>query len=119
MDIKKTEIAMWDAAKNKDANAFLKLVDENAVMICGGFQCSGADYAEIIKEFDVAEYEMLNYEIIKETETLCQVHYVINITVNERKNADLEGFFHVTSTWNRVNDKWKLIFNMDSKIMKR
>ena len=27
------------------------------VMVCGGFRCSGADYAEIIKEFDLAEYE--------------------------------------------------------------
>lgn len=119
MDIQKKEIAMWDAAKNRDSNTFLEVVDANAVMVCGGFRCSGADYAEIIKEFDVAQYEMLNYEVIKETETLCQVHYMIKITVNDRKNADLEGLFHVTSTWNKINDRWKLIFNMDSKIMSR
>lgn len=119
MDIQKNEIAMWDAAKNRDANAFLEVVDANAVMVCGGFRCSGADYAEIIKEFDVAQYEILNYEVIKETEKLCQIHYVIKITVNDRKNTDLEGLFHVTSTWNKINDRWKLIFNMDSKIMSR
>ena len=40
---------------------------------CGGFRCSGADYAEIIKEFDVADYKISNFEVIEETETLGQI----------------------------------------------
>ena len=44
--------------------AFLEVVDENAVMVCGAFRCSGADYAEIIKEFDIAQYKISNYEVM-------------------------------------------------------
>lgn len=54
MNIQELEIKMWNAAKSRDSKAFLEVVDENAVMVCGGFRCSGVDYAEIIKEFDVA-----------------------------------------------------------------
>lgn len=118
MNIQELEIEMWNAAKSRNAQAFLELVDENAVMVCGGFRCSGADYAEIVKaEFDVAQYEISNYEVIEETESLCQIHYVIELTVADRKNADLEGTFHITSTWKKIADKWKLIFNMDSQII--
>ncbi len=116
INIQELEIKMWDAAKKRDSQAFLEVVDENAMMVCGGFRCSGADYAEIIKGFDVAQYKILYYEVIEETESLCQIYYVIDIAVADRKNADLEGVFHITSTWKKISDKWKLVFNMDSRI---
>lgn len=111
------EMAMWDAAKNRDAKAFLEIVDENAIMICGGYRCSGAEYEEIIKDFDVAEYQICDYEVIEETDSFVQIHYVIETKVADRRNADLEGKFHITSTWKKVSDRWKLIFNMDSRIL--
>jgi len=48
MNVYELEVQMWEAAKNRDAEAFLEVVDESAVMVCGGFRCTGADYAEII-----------------------------------------------------------------------
>ena len=32
--------------------AFLELLDVNAGMVCGGTRCTGAEYAEIIADFD-------------------------------------------------------------------
>ncbi len=117
MSIKELETAMWDAAKNKDASAFLEVVDEAAVMVCGGFRCSGAEYAQIIKEFDVAQYQISDFEIIEENDQICQIHYIIETKVSNRKNEDLEGRFHITSTWKQTAEAWKLIFNMDSRIL--
>lgn len=116
MGIQELEEKMWNAAKNRDAEAFLQVVDKDAVMVCGGFRCSGAEYAEIIKEFDVAQYTISDFEVVSESESLCQIHYVIEIAVADRKNADLEGQFHITSTWKKTTDNWKLVFNMDSRI---
>ena len=116
MNIYELEVTMWNAAKDRNTEAFLEVVEKDAVMICGGFRCSGADYAEIIREFDVAQYTISDYEVITESDTLCQIHYVVEITVADRRNADLEGIFHITSTWKKTGDKWKLIFNMDSRI---
>lgn len=117
MNIKELETAMWNAAKNRDASVFLEVVDEAAVMVCGGFRCSGAEYAQIIKEFDVAQYYISDFEIIEENDQICQIHYIIETKVSDRKNEDLEGKFHITSTWKKTAGVWKLIFNMDSKIL--
>lgn len=117
MTEKEYETKMWKAAKNRDKEGFLKLVDENAVMVCGGYRCTGAEYAQIVKEFDIASYEMSDFEVIFRTEDMFQVHYLIETKVSREENKDLEGVFHITSTWKRYGDIWKAIFNMDSRVM--
>lgn len=117
MNIRELETRMWEAAGHRDAEAFLALVDEAAVMVCGGYRCSGAEYAQVIREFDMARYDICQFETVSETETLCQVHYVIEIAVADPANADLGGTFHVTSTWEKRDVGWKLVFNMDSRIV--
>lgn len=114
--VKKLEKSMWKAAKNKSREDFLNLVDENAVMVCGGYRCSGKEYANIIEDFDLADYEISDFEIVAETETIVQVHYSIETKVSDQKNSDLAGKFNVTSTWKNSGEKWKLVFNMDSRI---
>ncbi|MBO5229002.1 MAG: nuclear transport factor 2 family protein [Lachnospiraceae bacterium] len=116
MNIKEYEIYMWEAARKQDAQAFLEVVSKDAVMVCGGFRCSGAEYADIIKEFDLTEYEIKGFEIVLETDYVCQVHYIISTVVANERDKDLEGKFHITSTWKRTDDKWKLVFNMDSRL---
>ena len=115
--IKELEQAMWEAAKNRDVSAFSALVDPNAVMVCGGFRCSGREYAEMISEFDCANYEISNFEEVAHAQGLTQVHHIISTEAANPENSDLSGTFHVTSTWALTDGEWKLIFNMDSRII--
>lgn len=115
--IKRLETQMWEAAKSQDSQKFLTLLSEDAVMVCGGFRCSGYDYAQIIKDFDCKEYKITDFEVVSQDETTVQVHYVIETEVNREENKDLAGKFHITSTWKRTEGQWKLIFNMDSRIL--
>ncbi len=119
MLIRELEEKMWRAAQARDKAAFLELVDENAVMVCGGFRCSGAEYAGMISEFDCASFVIEGFETVCETPDMKQVHYVITTTAGDNKNADLSGKFHVTSTWRNSGGSWKLVFNMDSRIFER
>lgn len=121
--VKELETAMWEAARNRNRADFLNLVDENAVMVCGGYRCSGKEYANIIEDFDLADYEILDFEIVTETGRteevlkkaektgneqrkpmnaefgkIVQVHYSIETKVSDKKNSDLAGKFNVTST---------------------
>ena len=116
MDIKEKEIAIWEAAKSRDGELFLELVDADAVMVCGGFQCNGLEYSHIINEFDLTKYLIFDYEVIMKTAEICQTHYVIETFVENVDNKDLQGKFHITSTWKKMGGDWKLIFNMDSRI---
>lgn len=117
MTIKEYEAAMWEAAKNRDTESFSDLVDTNAVMVCGGYRCTGAEYAEIIREFDIAAYTISDFETICRTDDMVQVHYLIETKVSGEENKDLEGIFHITTTWRRFGDKWKVVFNMDSRVI--
>lgn len=111
------EKKMWEAAAERNKENFLQLVSPEAVMVCGGFRCSGAEYAGFIGDFCISSFEMQDFETIVETPMLVQVHYVVRTTADTPENADLAGLFHVTSTWQKRGESWVLVFNMDSRII--
>lgn len=111
------EKKMWEAAVDKDSDEYCHLVSADAVMVCGGFRCSGAEYAGFIGDFGISSFEMQDFETVVETPTLVQVHYVVRTTADTPENADLAGLFHVTSTWKKRRESWVLVFNMDSRII--
>ena len=111
------ENKMWQAAKNGNKTEFKKLVSDDAVMVCGGYRCTGAQYAELISDFGISHFEITNFEIVHETDKTTQVHYIVKTTANAPENADLAGTFHVTSTWEKREEEWVIVFNMDSRIM--
>lgn len=110
------EKRMWEAAKNRDCKTFLELVSEDAVMVCGGYRCTGKEYSEFISVFDCKSYVIEHFEIISESCDSIQVHYVVSLEVNDNKNLDLAGKFHITTTWNKKSEKWIVVFNMDQRI---
>lgn len=111
------EYAMWEAANRRDVTAFKELVAEDAVMICGGYRCLGAEYAEYIKDFYISGYEIKNEEVIYSSDAAVQIHYVIDVKTELPEASDLGGIFHVVSLWRFQNNQWKLTFNMDSRII--
>ena len=110
------ETCMWEAAKNRNPEEFLQLVEEDAVMVCGGFRCLGKEYAEIVAMFDCKNYVIEHFEIVNQEESTVQVHYVIHIEVSKDENRDLAGIFHVTTTWKCRDGIWKVVFNMDQRV---
>lgn len=108
---------MWKAASKRDVVVFKELVAVDAIMICGGYRCLGAEYAEYIKDFYISGYDIKNEEVIFSSEEVVQIHYVIDVKTNLMEASDLGGLFHVVSLWKKVNDLWKLSFNMDSRII--
>lgn len=115
-EVLKLETSMWEAAKRRDKTAFLRLVDDSAVMVCGGYRCTGREYAGIIADFDCRAYTIENFEIVCSDTESVQVHYVIALEVKKPMNSDLAGKFHVTTTWRRIDGRWKIVFNMDQRV---
>jgi len=112
------ENKMWQSARDKNKSEFAKLVSADAVMVCGGYRCTGAEYAEFVSDFGISNFEITNFEVVHETDKAMQVHYIVKTTADAPENADLAGIFHVTSTWENRGGKWVLVFNMDSRIMR-
>lgn len=111
------EYDMWEAASKRDDAAFRELVADDAIMICGGYRCLGAEYAEYIKDFYINGYEIKNKEVIFSSEEAVQIYYVIDVKTELPETADLGGVFHVVSLWKMENNRWILHFNMDSRII--
>ena len=111
------ESDMWKAARKRDVAAFKELVADDAIMICGGYRCLGAEYANYIKDFYISSYEIKNNEVIYSSEEAVQIHYVIEVKTEAAESEDLGGIFHVVSLWKMENNIWKLSFNMDSRII--
>ena len=40
----------------------------------------------------------------------------MKMAVDDMRNRDLEGSFHITTIWIREGDFWKVVFNMDQRI---
>lgn len=116
-EIYELERKMWDAAVSGDKSTFLDIVSPNAVMVCGGYRCTGAEYAGFIGDFGVAAYEISGFEMTAESDDMKAVHYIVNTKADRPENADMAGKFHVASVWKKTDSKWRLVFNMDSRIM--
>lgn len=110
------ETAMWQAAKARDRDAFSQLVAVDAVMLCCGARCSGAEYAELVGEYGISGFELTEFEMVYQTDTHIQVHYIVRTLADSPENADLAGVFRVTSSWEKRDGAWRLIFNMDQRI---
>lgn len=115
--IQELEIEMWEAVIQRDSEKYSKLVYKDAVMVCGGYRCSGKEYAEFVGEFDITSYLMEFYETVLLNESAVQNHYVVTTEVENTENNDLVGKFHVTSTWSKIDGQWQMIYNMDSRII--
>ncbi len=116
-EIFELERKMWDAAVSGDKAAFLDVVSETAVMVCGGYRCTGTEYAGFISDFGVAAYEISGFEMTAESDDMIAVHYIVKTKADHPENADMAGIFHVASVWKMTDGKWQLVFNMDSGIM--
>ena len=111
------ENQMWQAAKEGNKQEFEKFVSADAVMVCGGYRCTGEQYAEFVSDFGISDFEITDFEVVNKTDKTVQVHYIVKTTADAPENSDLAGTFHVTSTWEKRNGEWILVFNMDSRIM--
>lgn len=111
------EHEMWEAALHRDADAFKRLVSPTAVMICGGYRCSGSEYAGILENFYISGYSMGNMEVVSSSDDEVVLHYTLRVHVENARDKDLEGLFHIVSIWKRSGGTWRLILNMDSRIV--
>ena len=110
------ETEMWNSAKAGSKEDFSALVSSRAVMVCGGYRCSGAEYAELIKDFGISSFEITDFEVTAENDGLAAVHYIVKTCTDSPESADLAGTFHAASVWEKIDGKWQLVFNMDSRI---
>ena len=111
------EHEMWEAGLRRDGGAFRRLISPNAVMICGGYRCGGSEYAEMVADFSISEYAIEQMEVVSASRDEVILHYLLRVAVDNSRDADLAGLFHVISVWKCAGGSWNLILNIDARIV--
>ncbi|MVO98637.1 DUF4440 domain-containing protein [Paenibacillus lutrae] len=107
------EMKMWDAFADGNAEKFLEVVANDAVMVVGGITETGADYAKFIPEIDVTSYKIEKFSTKVIHPNVVLTNYFVKI---EAPNTDAAGTFNVSSLWKKTGIHWKLVFNQDARI---
>jgi hypothetical protein len=107
------EKQMREAFATGNSELFKDLVSKDALMICGGYRETGSEYTNIISQIRLQGYELTDI-IVKEVDlNVILINYIVNV-----KSFDpiMNGKYRVSSLWVKNDEKWKVVFNQDSKI---
>ena len=106
-EVMQCEYEMWNSFLSRDRESFLQKVLEEAVMVCGGKRITGREYADIIEFVCIDRFEITDPECVYDDANCIQVHYVVDITVNDNEFQDMAGKFNVTSGWKKDKETWR------------
>lgn len=107
------EKQMWEAFATGNSELFEDLVSKDALMICGGYRETGSEYTNIVSQIRLQGYELTDI-IVKEVDlNVILINYIVNV---KSFDPNMNGKYRVSSLWVKNEEKWKVVFNQDSKI---
>jgi len=107
------EKQMWEAFATGNSELFEKFVSKDALMICGGYRETGSEYTSIVSQIRLQGYELTDI-IVKEVDlNVILINYIVNV---KSFDSVLNGKYRVSSVWAKKDEKWKVVFNQDSRI---
>ena len=65
----------------------------------------------------LAECAIEQMEVVSASRDEVILHYLLRVAVDNSRDADLAGLFHVISVWKCAGGSWNLILNMDARIV--
>ncbi len=108
------EKKMWEAFASGNSASFGKIVSADAMMICGGFKESGAEYAKIVENINLSNYELSEFDVKIINPNVILTNYIVKV---DCQDYTLAGTFRVSSLWINEDGNWKVVFNQDSNLV--
>ena len=112
-EILKIENDMYKALLGGNKAQFQEIVDESALMVCGGYKETGKIYSGYVGSIKLKAYEIKEFEIKEIASDVILSNYIVNI---DSFDPNFTGDYRVSSLWKKVNGKFTLHFNQDIKI---
>lgn len=108
------EKKMWEAFASGNSALFGEIVSADAMMICGGFKESGAEYARIVENVNLSNYELSEFDVKVINPNVVLTNYIVKV---DCQDYTLAGTFRVSSLWINEDGNWKVVFNQDSNLV--
>lgn len=107
--VMRQEYELWEAARGLDGAVFDKYLASEVNVICNNFRCFGEEYVMTLPAFGLMRYTIERYETVAGGENQIQNYYLVNVKTSDSEELKT---CHVTSTWRRTFEGWKIVFHM-------
>ena len=112
--VMRQEYELWEAARCLNTAAINQYLGPQSNVICNDYLCSGEEYVLTIPIYELSQYTIEGYEAVSISPEVIQNYYQVYL-----KTAGLgqETACHVTSTWRKFMEGWKIVFHMRTLII--
>jgi hypothetical protein len=108
------EKAAWQAYKDKNADAFKKIVDKDIRCVYADGVSNMAKELDDMKTWDVKSFEISNFDMFSDEKDVIVTTYTVKLDATAN-GKDMSGTYNAGSVWKEENGKWLAIFHSNVK----
>jgi hypothetical protein len=108
------EKAAWQAYKDKNADAFKKVVDKDIRCVYADGVSNMAKELDDMKTWDIKSFEFSNFDMFSDEKDVIVTTYTVKLDATAN-GKDLSGTYNAGSVWKDENGKWLAIFHSNVK----
>ena len=111
------EKAAWQAYKDKNADAFKKVVDKDIKCVyADGASDMTKELADMSK-WDIKSFEISDFTMFSDEKDVAVTTYTVKLDATA-EGKDMSGTYNAGSVWKLENGKWLAIFHSNVKAEK-
>ena len=108
------ETAAWQAYKDKNADAFKKVVDKDIRCVYAEGVSNMAKELDDMKTWDIKSFEFSNFDMFSDEKDVIVTTYTVKLDATAG-GKDMSGTYNAGSVWKEENGKWLAIFHTNVK----
>jgi hypothetical protein len=108
------ETAAWQAFKDKDADGFKKVVDQDMIGVYEDGISDMAKEMSDMQKWDMKSFKISDYKSHSDEKDVVVASYIVTIE-GTYDGKDAGGTFNAGSVWKMENGKWLAIFHTNIK----
>jgi hypothetical protein len=112
--IKAKETAAWQAWKDKKADEFKKLVDNDVRGVYAEGVSNMQKHLDDMQKWDMKSFTISDYESYSDEPDVIVTTYVVKIE-GTFEGKDASGTFNSGSVWKKEKNAWMVIFHTNAK----
>jgi hypothetical protein len=108
------EKSAWQAFKDKNADAFKKVVDKDIRCVYADSISNMENELAVMQKWDMKSFEISDFDMFSDEKDVIVTTYKVKVdgTVDEK---DASGTYNAGSVWKLENGKWLAIFHTNTK----
>jgi uncharacterized protein DUF4440 len=112
--IEAKENAAWQAFKDKNADAFQKLIDKDLRAVYDEGIMKMSDELEAMKKWDMKSFAITNFEMFSDEKDVVVTTYIVKVE-GTFDGHDMSGTYNAGSVWKQEGNDWLGIFHTNIK----